>query len=93
MPKTNTNNSTIDINDYFTMYVVRDATKRVFLNRAVYTGRARGVWGKMGDAQLFSTPQKAQSCASNIARRDPGCRVPEVRPVFVKRLSASKKTR
>lgn len=90
MPKSN-NNSTIDINDYYTMYVVRDATKRVFLNRAVYTGRARGVWGKMGEAQLFSTPQKAQSCASNIKQRSPGCRAPEVRPVLVKRLTASKK--
>lgn len=92
MPKTN-NINTIDTNDYFTMYVVRDATKRVFLNRAVYTGRARGVWGRMGEAHLFSTPEKARSCASNIKQRSPGCRSPEVRPVLVKRLGASKKTR
>jgi hypothetical protein len=55
----------------YTAFIVRDATTRRFLNRKVYTGRARGVWDKIGEAQIFYNRQKAQSCASNINARRP----------------------
>lgn len=74
-----------DTDRYYTMYVVRDANKRSFLNRPTYSGRIRGVWGLMGEAHLFSSEAQAQSCASNISRREPGCRAPEVRPVMIRR--------
>ena len=55
----------------YTAYIVRDSNSRRFLNRKVYTGRARGIWGLQGDAQVFYTEAQAQSCASNINRRRP----------------------
>ena len=79
------------MSDFYTMYVVRDSNKRSFLNRPTYSGRIRGVWGLLGDAHLFSSEARAQSCASNIANRDPGSRVPEVRPVLIKRRTRSGK--
>lgn len=81
---------TIDCNipGYYTAYVVRDANSRRFLNRRVYSGRIRGIWGTAGEAQVFSTFNKARSCASNINTRRPmgySAYEAEVRPVFVKR--------
>ena len=55
----------------YTAYIVRDANTRRFLNRKVYTGRARGVWDTIGEAQIFYSREKAQSCASNINARRP----------------------
>jgi hypothetical protein len=55
----------------YTAFIVRDATTRRFLNRKVYTGRVRGVWNTIGEAQIFYSRQKAQSCASNINSRTP----------------------
>jgi len=61
----NTNTNT------YTAYIVRDVNSRRFLNRKVYTGRARGVWNTIAESQIFSTREKAQSCASNINARPP----------------------
>jgi hypothetical protein len=62
----------IDSNDNtYTAYLVRDTNGRRYLNRKVYSGRIRGVWGKMGDSHIFNTAAQAQSCASNINNRRP----------------------
>jgi hypothetical protein len=53
----------------YTAYIVRDSNSRRFLNRKVYTGRQRGIWGLQGDAHIFYQKAQAQSCASNINRR------------------------
>jgi hypothetical protein len=74
-----------DTTTLYTMYVVRDANKRQFLNQRTYTGSTRGVWGLLGEAHLFQSEARAQSCASSISRRNPGCRQPEVKPVLVTR--------
>jgi len=58
-------------NNTYTAYIVRDANTRRFLNRKVYTGRALGVWDTIGEAQIFYSREKAQSCASNINARRP----------------------
>lgn len=55
----------------YTAYIVRDSNSRRFLNRKVYTGRARGIWGRQTEAQVFYQEAAAQSCASNINRRRP----------------------
>jgi hypothetical protein len=55
----------------YTAYIVRDSNSRRFLNRKVYTGRQRGIWGRQSDAQIFYTEAQAQSCASNINSRRP----------------------
>lgn len=55
----------------YTAYIVRDANTRRFLNRKVYTGRARGIWDTIDGAQIFYSREKAQSCASNINARRP----------------------
>ena len=55
----------------YTAFIVRDSNSRRFLNRKVYTGRQRGIWGLQGDAQIFYAQAQAQSCASNINARRP----------------------
>lgn len=55
----------------YTAFIVRDSNSRRFLNRKVYTGRARGIWSKLAEAQIFYTAAQAQSCASNINARRP----------------------
>ena len=55
----------------YTAYIVRDNNSRRFLNRKVYSGRVRGIWGRQDDAQIFYTEAQAQSCAGNINRRRP----------------------
>lgn len=55
----------------YTAFIVRDSNSRRFLNRKVYTGRARGIWGRQDEAQIFYQEAQAQSCASNINRRRP----------------------
>lgn len=55
----------------YTAFIVRDFNTRRFLNRKVYTGRVHGVWNTIGEAQIFYSRQKAQSCASNINSRPP----------------------
>jgi hypothetical protein len=68
-----TNNSTKrTLGKLYTAYLVRDVNARRFLNRKIYTGRQPGIWGRMGEAQIFYTEAQAQSCASNINRRRPG---------------------
>lgn len=74
----------------YTAYVVRDENTRRFLNRKVYTGRARGIWDQIGEAQVFYSREKAQSCASNINFRRPegdSAFFAQVRPIeIVRRL-------
>jgi hypothetical protein len=53
---------------YYTAYVVRSWNRR-FLNQRTYTGRTKNMWGKLAEAQIFSSPFAAQSCASSINRR------------------------
>lgn len=55
----------------YTAYVVRDSNTRRFLKQRTYTGRARGIWGSIGESTIFYTREKAQSCASNINSRRP----------------------
>lgn len=55
----------------YTAFIVRDANSRRFLNQKVYTGRAKGIWDKIGNAEIFYSRGKAQSCASNINARRP----------------------
>lgn len=55
----------------YTAFIVRDANSRRFLNQRSYTGRRRGQWGTMPDAQIFYSEAQAQSCAGNINRRRP----------------------
>ena len=59
-------------NKTYTAFLVRDAGNRKYLNRVVYTGRAQGIWGRIGDSHVFYTEAQAQSCAGNINRRSPG---------------------
>ena len=53
------------------VYVVRDSNRRTFLNRRVYSGRVRGIWGRLSEANVFDTYAEASSCATNINRRRP----------------------
>jgi len=55
----------------YTAFIVRDASSRRFLNQRSYTGRRRGQWGRMDEAQIFYHEAQAQSCAGNINRRRP----------------------
>ena len=78
-----------DTTTFYTMYVVRDSHKRCFLTSRAYSGNtARGKWDTLPNAHLFQSEARAQSCASSIARRNPGCRQPEVKPVLVTRRIA-----
>lgn len=78
-----------DTTTFYTMYVVRDANKRQFLTERAYSGAsARGKWATLPNAHLFQSEARAQSCAGNISRRDPGARQPEVVPVLVTRRIA-----
>jgi len=75
-----------DTTQFYTMYVVRDSHKRQFLTDRAYSGNtARGKWDTLPRAHLFQSIWRASSCASSIARRNPGARKPEVRPVLVTR--------
>lgn len=55
-----------------TVYIVRDAGRRVFLNRRAYTGRSYTIWGNLDEAHIFYRKAQAQSCASNINARNNG---------------------
>jgi hypothetical protein len=70
------------------MYVVRDANKRAFLGNRAYSGNT-ATWSTLPKAHLFQSEARAQSCAGNINRRDPGSRIAEVKPVLVTRRIAS----
>jgi hypothetical protein len=52
-----------------TVYIVRDAVNRKFLNCRTYTGMHSDVWGRGEDAHVFTNRRIAQSCASNINAR------------------------
>lgn len=67
-------------------YVVRETNTRRFLNRPAYSGRLRGIWGRIDTAAYFETRAQAQSCASNINARRPygySAYTAEVRSVLV----------
>lgn len=69
---------------FYTAYIVRDANSRRFLNRKIYTGRAKGIWGRVGEAEIFYNELDASSCASSINRRRPdrfSAYFAEVRPI------------
>jgi len=55
----------------YTAYIVRDSNSSRFLNQRSYTGRRRGQWGPLGEAEVFYNEAQAQCCASNINRRRP----------------------
>jgi hypothetical protein len=65
------NNTNRTLGKLYTAYLVRDINARRYLNRKIYTGRQPGIWGRIGEAQVFYTEAAAQSCASNINRRRP----------------------
>ena len=92
------NNDMLNLNDYYTAYIVRDRNTRKFLNKPAYSGRLRGIWGKQGDSQIFFDRNQAASCASNINHRRPdgySAYYAEVRPVLIKRqrVTTGTKTR
>lgn len=67
-------------------YIVRDSNARRFLNRPTYSGRVRGVWGRVAEGAVFSTREAAQSCASNLNSRRPegySAFYAQVRPVVI----------
>ena len=55
----------------YTAYLVRDVNARRYLNQKSYTGRRPGIWGRIGEAQVFYNELDASSCASSINRRRP----------------------
>ena len=55
----------------YTAYLVRDVNRRRYLNQKIFTGRQPGIWGRIGEAEIFYKEAQAQSCASNINRRRP----------------------
>lgn len=68
----------------YTAYIVRDANSRRFLNRKIYTGRTRGIWGRVAQAEIFYNELDASSCATSINRRRPdqySAYFAEVRPI------------
>jgi hypothetical protein len=65
------NNTKRTLGKLYTAYIVRDANSRRFLNQRSYTGRRRGQWGRMGEAEIFYKELDATSCASSINRRRP----------------------
>jgi hypothetical protein len=70
-----------------TVYVVREANSRRFLTRPTYSGRVKGVWGRINESTTFDTREEAQSCASNINYRRPdgySAYFAEVRPIQVR---------
>jgi hypothetical protein len=86
------NNDMLNLNDYYTAYIVRDRNARKFLNKPVYSGRLSGIWGKQTDAQIFFNRKQASSCASNINHRRPdgySAYYAEVRPVLIRRQRAA----
>ena len=52
-----------------TVYVVRDAVNRKFLNCRTYSGRDLDIWGRRDEGHVFYNKRQAQSCASNINAR------------------------
>lgn len=55
----------------YTAYIVRDSNSRRFLNQRSYTGRRRGQWGRISEAEIFYKEMDATSCATSINRRRP----------------------
>lgn len=69
----------------YTAYLVTNPDG-TYLNRRVYTGRARGVWSPIEDSFIFRSAASAQSCASNINRRSrSGREYATVTPVLLER--------
>jgi hypothetical protein len=77
----------INTSNYVTAYIVRDENSRRFLTRPTYSGRVRGVWGKIEESNIFFSRRRAQSCASNINSRRPegSAYYAQVRPVLLQR--------
>jgi len=67
----NNDNTKRTLGKLYTAYIVRDANGRRFLNRKIYTGRQPGIWGRIGESEIFYKEAQARSCASNINRRRP----------------------
>lgn len=78
-----------DTTEFYTMYVVRDSSRREFLSNRAYSG-AVAEWRTLPQAHLFQSVARAQSCASNINARSPGNRSAQVRPVLVTRRIADR---
>ena len=81
---------------YYTAYVVRSWNGR-YLNQRTYTGRTKNMWGTIGESHIFSSPFKAQSCASSINRRpkDRANADPQnahVVPILIKRRSPRRRS-
>ena len=82
--------------NYYTAYVVRSWNGR-YLNQRTYTGRTKNMWGTIGESHIFSSPFKAQSCASSINRRpkDRANADPQnahVVPILIKRRSPRRRS-
>lgn len=94
--KTNQNASTtIDMDKYYTAYIVRETNSGKFLNKPAYSGRLRGLWSNKANAQIFFNRKQASSCASNINHRRPDSPTSyyaQVMPVLLERTTPQKKT-
>ena len=80
------NNTNRTPGQFYTAYIVRDANSRKFLNRRVYTGRAKGIWGKIAESNIFYDERSAEMCAKDINRRRPSAYsayFAEVRPISI----------
>lgn len=88
-------NAEINMDNYFTAYIVRETNTGKFLNRRAYSGRLRGIWSAKADAQIFYSRSKASSCASNINHRrpdGPSSYYAQVTPVLLEKTTPTKKT-
>ena len=76
------------MNSTYTVFVVRDSRNGGYLNQRAYTnGQRCSLWSGLTDAYTFHSVRRAQCCASNLRKRNPGSRRPTVTPVqlFYKR--------
>ena len=87
--------SDIDMDKYYTAYIVREANAGKFLNKPAYSGRLKGLWSVKANAQIFYSRSKAASCASNINHRrpdTPSSYYAQVVPVLLEKTTPTKKT-
>lgn len=69
--KAQQNTTEINMDNYYTAYIVRETNSGKFLNKPAYSGRLRGLWSNKANSHIFYSRDKAASCASNINHRRP----------------------
>jgi len=70
------------MNSTYTVFVVRDSRNGGYLNQRAYSnGKRCSLWSNLEQAYTFHSAKRAQCCASNLRKRNPGSRRPLVQPV------------